>query len=180
MTTKKPIPPVQKRKAKLTKAERFAARPERERPITEKEIEFAHYVMGHDQDGKKRSLEMCAELAGFGSAQAKKLASSTRVKRYCAMYQTEIAREYARHEVDRMVGLDISPLASLCVLARLARTPVHVTRGNIEGQVKACVALLSYGGDAAKMFATRNDQELDFFAKHGYFPEEEPQRKALQ
>lgn len=153
---------------------------ERVRPIGEQEMLFCHYLLAPLKDGKLRTVAECAELAGFTPAQGAELVRRPQVVEFCREYRVEMARELARRDVGELDKYDISHVTLLRELMRMMKTPIHQTRSNMNAQVEAAKVMAVVLGPMSKVFAGRTEEELNFFADHGYFPEEKPVKGRLQ
>lgn len=137
--------------------------------ISEQEIAFCHYMLGHDAAGKRRALAECASMAGLeiSTDEAQALGNAIRVREYCAQYSTELARQMARHESMRRVDYELSPMA---VAGELLYILKH---GRDErAQVAAGAKLLDWFGPLEERFKTATQEEMLYLATHGRWPDE--------
>ena len=87
------------------------------------------------------------------------------------------AKDIARSNKEIIQGQGITKDAIAKRLWELSQLAPDDTNGNINGQVKACDSLsellgfkVKLSADVTKEFENRTPEELDFFAKNGYFP----------
>lgn len=153
---------------------------ERIRPIGEQEMLFCHYLLAPLKEGKRRTVAECAELAGFTEDQGSELVRRPQVVEFCREYRVEMARELARRDVKELDKYDISHLSLLKELMSIIRTPLHLTRSTLNAQVEAAKVMALVLGPMNNKLNNRTEEELSFFADHGYFPEEKPTQRRLQ
>jgi len=139
-------------------------------PISEQEIAFCHYLMGHDAQGKRRTMADCAKLAGLSLDQeeAEDLAKSARVRDYCATYAQELALQMARQDAMRRQDALLSPMAIAGELFYLLKF------GKDErARVAAGAKLLDWMGPLDERMKSATIDELRYLAAHGHWPDEQ-------
>jgi hypothetical protein len=138
------------------------------KPITGREMAFAHEMMS----GEGTTLDMAAELAGIPKENAQAVWNSNRVRRYCNEYSSLVAQEMARRTAADLKKVDITPESVVMNLYALSKTPAHLTKGTITGQVEASRVILEALhalGDIPSGLKGKTQEQLDNFAKYGTF-----------
>jgi hypothetical protein len=141
-----------------------------EPPISEQEIAFCHYLLGHDAAGKRRTFQECARMAGLGEldqVDADDLSRTARVREYCAIYTAELARQMACQEALRRADFELSPMAIAGELFFIGKS------GKDErARVAALAKLLDWMGPLEDRMKRATVEDLRYFAEHNHWPEE--------
>lgn len=123
--------------------------------------------MTTDGQGRRRTFEQCAELAGVATDDAAALADSGRVRDYCDAYWRELARQMACQEAMRRADYELSPMAIAGELFFLLK---HGT--DERARVAAGSKLLDWLGPLEDRMKRATTDDLRYFAEHGHWPEE--------
>jgi hypothetical protein len=102
---------------------------------------------------------------------------SPAIQRYIQQYNHAFLREVARYELSKITRFAVTRDDVIGRLHMLALTPPDETKGSIDGQVSALNAITEILGlkfsarDADAFFKGRTQDELDYYALHGRFPD---------
>ena len=109
--------------------------------ITDQEMVFAHLVLSGNMTDRQ-----AAETAGLKPESAAYTKAKPRVRAYMAEHRAAIHEKLVAEESEGLRKLNIGRDKLLAHLWYLATLPPEVTRGNINGQLKATAMFASYGG----------------------------------
>ena len=110
-------------------------------PITDQEMAFAHLVLSGTMTDRR-----AAETAGLNPESAAYTKSKPRVRAYMAEHRAALHEKLVAEESEGLRRLNIGRDKVLERLWELATLPPDVTRGNINGQLKATAMFASFGG----------------------------------
>ena len=110
-------------------------------PITDQEMVFAHLVLSGNMTDRQ-----AAETAGLNPESAAYTKAKPRVRAYMAEHRAALHEKLVAEESEGLRKLNIGRDKVLAHLWDLATLPPEVTRGNINGQLKAIAMFASFGG----------------------------------
>jgi hypothetical protein len=109
--------------------------------ITDQEMTFAHLVLSGNMTDRQ-----AAETAGLNPESAAYTKAKPRVRAYMAEHRAALHEKLVAEESEGLRKLNIGRDKLLAHLWYLATLPPEVTRGNINGQLKATAMFASFGG----------------------------------
>ena len=109
--------------------------------ITDQEMAFAHLVLSGNMTDRQ-----AAEAAGLNPESAAYTKAKPRVRAYMAEHRAALREKLVAEESEGLRKLNIGRDKLLAHLWYLATLPPEVTRGNINGQLKATAMFASFGG----------------------------------
>ena len=109
--------------------------------ITDQEMAFAHLVLSGNMTDRQ-----AAEAAGLNPESAAYIKAKPRVRAYMAEHRAALHEKLVAEESEGLRKLNIGRDKLLAHLWYLATLPPEVTRGNINGQLKATAMFASFGG----------------------------------
>ena len=107
------------------------------RPLNDKEIKFAHFMMTGDMTDRQ-----AAEKAGIPASSADNVKAKPEVQDYMAAYRDGVRNALAKHEAKVLVKFDITPDQLLLRLWQIAKMGAQETNGTMHAQVSAVKELL--------------------------------------
>jgi hypothetical protein len=110
-------------------------------PITDQEMAFAHLVLSGTMTDRA-----AAEAVGLNPESAAYTKSKSRVRTYMAEHRAALREKLLLQESEGLRKLNVGRDKVLELLWNLATLPPDVTRGNINGQLKAVAMFASMGG----------------------------------
>jgi len=110
-------------------------------PITDQEMTFAHLVLSGTMTDRA-----AAEAAGLKPESAAYTKSKPRVRAYMAEHRAALQEKILLQESEGLRKLNVGRDKVLERLWELATLPPDVTRGNINGQLKAIAIFAAMGG----------------------------------
>ena len=110
-------------------------------PITDQEMAFAHLVLSGTMTDRA-----AAETAGLNPESAAYTKSKPRVRAYMAEHRAALREKLVAEESEGLRKLNVGRDKVLARLWYLATLPPEVTRGNINGQLKAIAMFSAMGG----------------------------------
>ena len=110
-------------------------------PITDQEMAFAHLVLSGTMTDRA-----AAEAAGINPESAAYTKSKPRVRAYMAEHRAALREKLLLQESEGLRKLNVGRDKVLERLWELATLPPDVTRGNINGQLKAIAMFSAMGG----------------------------------
>jgi hypothetical protein len=110
-------------------------------PITDQEMAFAHLVLSGTMTDRR-----AAETAGLNPESAAYTKSKPRVRAYMAEHRAALREKLLLQESEGLRKLNVGRDKVLERLWELATLPPDVTRGNINGQLKAVAMFAAMGG----------------------------------
>jgi hypothetical protein len=109
--------------------------------ITDQEMTFAHLVLSGTMTDRQ-----AAEAAGLKPESAAYIKAKPRVRAYMAEHRAALHEKLLAEESEGLRKLNVGRDQVLAHLWYLATLPPEVTRGNINGQLKATAMFASFGG----------------------------------
>jgi hypothetical protein len=109
--------------------------------ITDQEMTFAHLVLSGNMTDRQ-----AAEAAGLNPESAAYIKAKPRVRAYMAEHRAALHEKLVAEESEGLRKLNIGRDKLLAHLWYLATLPPEVTRGNINGQLKATAMFASFAG----------------------------------
>jgi hypothetical protein len=109
--------------------------------ITDQEMVFAHLVLAGNMTDRQ-----AAETAGLNPESAAYTKAKPRVRAYMAEHRAALHEKLVAEESEGLRKLNVGRDKLLAHLWHLATLPPEVTRGNINGQLKATAMFASFGG----------------------------------
>jgi hypothetical protein len=109
--------------------------------ITDQEMVFAHLVLSGNMTDRQ-----AAEAAGLNPESAAYTKAKPRVRAYMAEHRAALREKLLIEESEGLRKLNVGRDQLLAHLWYLATLPPEVTRGNINGQLKATAMFASFGG----------------------------------
>src|ERR1700722_17551334 len=109
--------------------------------ITDQEMTFAHLVLSGTMTDRQ-----AAEAAGLKPESAAYTKAKPRVRAYMAEHRAALHEKLVAEESEGLRKLNVGRDQVLAHLWYLATLPPEVTRGNINGQLKATAMFASFGG----------------------------------
>jgi hypothetical protein len=109
--------------------------------ITDQEMVFAHLVLSGNMTDRH-----AAEAAGLNPESAAYNKAKPRVRAYMAEHRAALHEKLVAEESEGLRQLNVGRDKVLAHLWYLATLPPEVTRGNINGQLKATAMFASFGG----------------------------------
>ena len=110
-------------------------------PITDQEMAFAHLVLSGTMTDRR-----AAEAVGLNPESAAYTKSKPRVRAYMAEHRAALREKLVLEESEGLRKLNVGRDKVLERLWELATLPPDVTRGNINGQLKAVAMFAAMGG----------------------------------
>jgi hypothetical protein len=110
-------------------------------PITDQEMAFAHLVLSGTMTDRR-----AAEAVGLNPESAAYTKSKPRVRAYMAEHRAALREKLVLQESEGLRKLNVGRDKVLERLWELATLPPDVTRGNINGQLKAVAMFAAMGG----------------------------------
>ena len=110
-------------------------------PITDQEMAFAHLVLSGTMTDRR-----AAEAVGLNPESAAYTKSKPRVRAYMAEHRAALREKLVLEESEGLRRLNVGRDKVLERLWELATLPPDVTRGNINGQLKAVAMFAAMGG----------------------------------
>ena len=110
-------------------------------PITDQEMAFSHLVLSGTMTDRA-----AAEAAGLNPESAAYTKSKPRVRAYMAEHRAALREKLVLEESEGLRKLNVGRDKVLERLWELATLPPDVTRGNINGQLKAIAMFSAMGG----------------------------------
>jgi hypothetical protein len=110
-------------------------------PITDQEMAFAHLVLSGTMTDRR-----AAEAVGLNPESAAYTKSKPRVRAYMAEHRAALREKLLLQESEGLRKLNVGRDKVLERLWELATLPPDVTRGNINGQLKAVAMFAAMGG----------------------------------
>ena len=110
-------------------------------PITDQEMAFAHLVLSGTMTDRA-----AAEAVGLNPESAAYTKSKSRVRTYMAEHRAALREKLLLQESEGLRKLNVGRDKVLERLWELATLPPDVTRGNINGQLKAIAMFAAMGG----------------------------------
>ena len=110
-------------------------------PITDQEMAFAHLVLSGTMTDRA-----AAEAVGLNPESAAYIKSKPRVRAYMAEHRAAVREKLVLEESEGLRKLNVGRDKVLERLWELATLPPDVTRGNINGQLKAIAMFSAMGG----------------------------------
>jgi hypothetical protein len=121
--------------------------------ITDQEMAFAHLVLSGNMTDRQ-----AAEAAGLNPESAAYNKAKPRVRAYMAEHRAALHEKLVAEESEGLRKLNIGRDQVLAHLWYLATLPPEVTRGNINGQLKATAMFASFGGLIPQASAAHPEQ----------------------
>jgi hypothetical protein len=121
--------------------------------ITDQEMVFAHLVLSGNMTDRQ-----AAEAAGLNPESAAYTKAKPRVRAYMAEHRAALHEKLVAEESEGLRKLNVGRDKLLAHLWYLATLPPEVTRGNINGQLKATAMFASFGGLFPAASATHPEQ----------------------
>ena len=121
--------------------------------ITDQEMTFAHLVLSGNMTDRQ-----AAEAAGLNPESAAYIKAKPRVRAYMAEHRAALHEKLVAEESEGLRKLNIGRDKLLAHLWYLATLPPEVTRGNINGQIKATAMFASFGGLIPEASAAHPEQ----------------------
>ncbi len=121
--------------------------------ITDQEMTFAHLVLSGNMTDRQ-----AAEAAGLNPESAAYTKAKPRVRAYMAEHRAALHEKLVAEESEGLRKLNIGRDKLLAHLWYLATLPPEVTRGNINGQLKATAMFASFGGLIPEASAAHPEQ----------------------
>ena len=109
--------------------------------ITDQEMVFAHLVLSGNMTDRQ-----AAQTAGLNPESAAYTKAKPRVRAYMAEHRAALHEKLVAEESEGLRKLNVGRDKLLAHLWHLATLPPEVTRGNINGQLKATAMFASFGG----------------------------------
>jgi hypothetical protein len=109
--------------------------------ITDQEMTFAHLVLSGTMTDRQ-----AAETAGLNPESAAYIKAKPRVRAYMAEHRAALHEKLLAEESEGLRKLNVGRDQVLAHLWYLATLPPEVTRGNINGQLKATAMFAAFGG----------------------------------
>jgi hypothetical protein len=109
--------------------------------ITDQEMTFAHLVLSGNMTDRQ-----AAEAAGLKPESAAYNKAKPRVRAYMAEHRAALQERLVAEESEGLRKLNVGRDKLLAHLWYLATLPPEVTRGNINGQLKATAMFAAWGG----------------------------------
>jgi hypothetical protein len=109
--------------------------------ITDQEMTFAHLVLSGNMTDRQ-----AAEAAGLNPESAAYIKAKPRVRAYMEGHRAALHEKLVAEESEGLRKLNVGRDKVLAHLWYLATLPPEVTRGNINGQLKATAMFASFGG----------------------------------
>jgi hypothetical protein len=109
--------------------------------ITDQEMTFAHLVLSGNMTDRQ-----AAETAGLNPESAAYINAKPRVRAYMEEHRAALQEKLVAEESEGLRKLNVGRDKVLAHLWYLATLPPGVTRGNINGQLKATAMFASFGG----------------------------------
>jgi hypothetical protein len=109
--------------------------------ITDQEMAFTHLVLSGTMTDRQ-----AAEAAGLNPESAAYTKAKSRVRAYMAEHRAALHEKLVAEESEGLRKLNIGRDKLLAHLWHLATLPPEVTRGNINGQLKATAMFASFAG----------------------------------
>jgi hypothetical protein len=109
--------------------------------ITDQEMVFAHLVLSGNMTDRQ-----AAEVAGLNPESAAYIKAKPRVRAYMAEHRAALHEKLVAEESEGLRKLNVGRDKLLAHLWHLATLSPEVTRGNINGQLKATAMFASFGG----------------------------------
>src|SRR6202453_4704186 len=110
-------------------------------PITDQEMAFAHLILSGTMTDRA-----AAEAVGLNPESAAYTKSKSRVRAYMAEHRAALQEKLVLQESEGLRKLNVGRDKVLERLWELATLPPDVTRGNINGQLKAVAMFAAMGG----------------------------------
>src|ERR1700677_91944 len=110
-------------------------------PITDQEMAFAHLVLSGTMTDRS-----AAEAVGLNPESAAYTKAKPRVHAYMAEHRAALREKLVLEESEGLRKLNVGRDKVLELLWNLANLPPDVTRGNINGQLKAVAMFAAMGG----------------------------------
>jgi hypothetical protein len=110
-------------------------------PITDQEMAFAHLILSGTMTDRA-----AAEAVGLNPESAAYTKSKSRVRAYMAEHRAALQEKLVLQESEGLRKLNVGRDKVLERLWELATLPPDVTRGNINGQLKAIAMFAAMGG----------------------------------
>jgi len=145
--------------------------------ITDQEMVFAHLVLSGNMTDRQ-----AAETAGLKPESAAYTKAKPRVRAYMAEHRAAIHEKLVAEESEGLRKLNVGRDKLLAHLWHLATLPPEVTRGNINGQLKATAMFASFGGLFPEASAAHPEQppiKVDIYHPP-WFYEQQAKEASLQ
>jgi hypothetical protein len=121
--------------------------------ITDQEMVFAHLVLSGNMTDRQ-----AAETAGLNPESAAYTKAKPRVRAYMAEHRAALHEKLLAEESEGLRKLNVGRDKLLAHLWHLATLPPEVTRGNINGQLKATAMFASFAGIIPEASAAHPEQ----------------------
>ena len=145
--------------------------------ITDQEMFFAHLILSGNMTDRQ-----AAETAGLNPESAAYTKAKPRVRAYMAEHRAALHEKLVAEESEGLRKLNVGRDKLLAHLWHLATLPPEVTRGNINGQLKATAMFASFGGlfpDASAAHPEQPPVKVDIYHPP-WFYEQQAKEASLQ
>ena len=142
--------------------------------ITEQEKQIVHLCIA-----RENGRNAVCSIMGMTPDQVDAVLNRMPVRRYLEKYQAQFIRLLATREVSKLLRIGVTRDTIALRLFELGQMDPDLTKGSIDGQVKAlveCARILGVHSTAGivKEFEGRTDAELAYFSEHGKWPSAPP------
>jgi hypothetical protein len=143
--------------------------------ITDQEMTFAHLVLSGNMTDRQ-----AAETAGLNPESAAYTKAKPRVRAYMAEHRAALHEKLLAEESEGLRKLNVGRDKLLAHLWHLATLPPEVTRGNINGQLKATAMFASFGGLIPEASAQPEQPSVEAHIYHSEWFREQQAKEASQ